>query len=74
MKRKKLSWTIYSVMTLGFLMLLIPSVLSEMNGNPAISKMGIAQDMGSMEGKEVRFGSAASAFWGSTQQLLLMVL
>ena len=65
LKRKKLSWTIYSVMTLGFLMLLIPSVLSEMNGNPAISNMGIAQDMGSMEGKEVRFGSAASANWAT---------
>lgn len=34
-----------------------------MNGNPAISKMGIAQPMGSMEGKEIRFGSAASAYW-----------
>ncbi|NBL63913.1 potassium-transporting ATPase subunit KdpA [Flavobacterium sp. NST-5] len=65
LKRKKLSWTIYSVMTLGFLMLLIPAVISEMNGNPAISNMGIAQDMGSMEGKEVRFGSAASANWAT---------
>lgn len=65
LKRKKLSWTIYSVMTLGFLVLLIPTVISEMNGNPAISHMGIAQDMGSMEGKEVRFGSAASANWAT---------
>ena len=65
LKRKKLSWTIYSVMTLGFLMLLIPAVISEMNGNPAISHLGIAQDMGSMEGKEVRFGAAASANWAT---------
>jgi len=65
LKRKKLSWTIYGVMTLGFLMLLIPAVISEMNGNPAISNMGITQDMGSMEGKEVRFGSAASANWAT---------
>ena len=65
LKRKKLSWTIYSVMTLGFLILLIPSVISEMNGNPAISHMGIAQNMGSMEGKEVRFGAAASANWAT---------
>ena len=65
LKRKKLSWTIYSVMTLGFLMLLIPAVISEMNGNPAISHMGVTQDMGSMEGKEVRFGSAASANWAT---------
>lgn len=65
LKRKKLSWTIYSVMTLGFLVLLIPAVISEMNGNPAISHMGISQNMGSMEGKEVRFGAAASANWAT---------
>ena len=65
LKRKKLSWTIYSVMTLGFLMLLIPAVMSEMNGNPTISQMGIVQNMGSMEGKEVRFGAAASANWAT---------
>lgn len=65
LKRKKLSWTIYSVMTLGFLMLLIPVVMSEMNGNPMISQMGIDQNMGSMEGKEVRFGAAASANWAT---------
>lgn len=65
LKRKKLSWTIYSVMTLGFLLLLIPAVISEMNGNPAISHMGISQNMGSMEGKEVRFGAAASANWAT---------
>lgn len=34
-----------------------------MKGNSAISKMGISQPMGSMEGKEVRFGAAASAYW-----------
>jgi K+-transporting ATPase ATPase A chain len=65
LKRKKLSWTIYSVMTLGFLILLIPTVISEINGNPAISHMGIAQNRGSMEGKEVRFGAAASANWAT---------
>ncbi|NDI99069.1 potassium-transporting ATPase subunit KdpA [Flavobacterium sp. LaA7.5] len=65
LKRKKLAWTVYGVMTLGFMLLLIPSVISEMNGNPAISEMGISQHMGSMEGKEVRFGSAASANWAT---------
>lgn len=66
LKRKKLAWMIFAVMTAGFLLLLIPSIYQEMNGNPAIAKMGITQNMGSMEGKEVRFGSAASAFWGIT--------
>ncbi|TDX86639.1 potassium-transporting ATPase subunit KdpA [Epilithonimonas xixisoli] len=62
-KRRKLSWTIFGVMTIGFLLLIIPTVISEVNGNPAISEMGISQTMGNMEGKEVRFGSAASAYW-----------
>jgi K+-transporting ATPase ATPase A chain len=44
-------------------MLVVPSIVSEMNGNPAIAQMGIQQNMGSMEGKEVRFGPAASAYW-----------
>ncbi|MBN2745479.1 MAG: potassium-transporting ATPase subunit KdpA [Bacteroidales bacterium] len=62
-RRKKLAWTIFGVMTTGFLLLVIPSIFSEMNGNPAIAHMGIQQNMGSMEGKEVRFGPAASAYW-----------
>ncbi len=65
LKRRKLAWTIYGVMTLGFLLLLIPAVVSEMHGSPAIEKMGIAQTMGSMEGKEMRFGAAASANWAT---------
>ncbi|MGL1260155.1 potassium-transporting ATPase subunit KdpA, partial [Vibrio parahaemolyticus] len=63
LKRRKLAWVIFGVMTIGFLMLLIPTVVTEMKGNPAITKMGISQTMGSMEGKEVRFGTAASAYW-----------
>ncbi len=63
LKRRKLALIIFGVMTLGFLLLLIPSVISEINGNPAISQMGIGQQAGSMEGKEVRFGAAASAYW-----------
>ncbi|MEO6233291.1 MAG: potassium-transporting ATPase subunit KdpA [Ferruginibacter sp.] len=63
LKRKKLAWTIFGVMTIGFLLLVTPTVINEMHGNHALSKMGISQPMGSMEGKEVRFGSAASAYW-----------
>jgi K+-transporting ATPase ATPase A chain len=66
LKRKKLSWVIFAVMTLGFLCFLIPSIYLEMKGNSSISNMGITQNLGSMEGKEVRFGPAASAYWGIT--------
>ena len=64
LNRKKFAYMIFWVMTAGFLLLAIPTVVLELQGNPAITEMGIRQDMGSMEGKEVRIGSAASAFWG----------
>ncbi len=63
LKKRKLSFVIFGVMTLGFLLLVIPTMISELNGNPAISKMGITQISGAMEGKEVRFGPAISGFW-----------
>lgn len=66
LKKKKLAWMIFGVMTFGFLLLLAPSVYQEMKGNKSISKMGIDQSSGNMEGKETRFGSAASAYWGIT--------
>ena len=62
-KRKKLSWSIFAVMTAGFLSFVIPAIYYELNGNPEITKMGIDQALGSMEGKEIRFGSAISAYW-----------
>jgi len=62
-KRKKLAWMIFGVMTVGFLALAIPNIIQEMNGNPAIAQMGINNSLGAMEGKEVRFGAAASGFW-----------
>ena len=64
-RKRKLAYTIYGVMTLGMFMLLIPSVLSEAAGNPAISAMGIDQAQGAMEGKEIRFGAAATAYWST---------
>lgn len=66
LKRKKFAWMSFGVMTLGFLILLCNAVYFEMQGNPAIAKMGISQPLGSMEGKELRFGPAASAYWGVT--------
>ncbi len=62
-KRKKLAWLIFGVMTIGMLILVIPTINWEMQGNPAIAKMGILQNAGSMEGKEVRFGAALSGYW-----------
>lgn len=66
LKRRRLSWVVFGVMTVGFLCFVIPSVYLETKGNPAIGHLGILQTTGSMEGKETRFGPAASAYWGIT--------
>ncbi|HMS34957.1 MAG TPA: potassium-transporting ATPase subunit KdpA [Ignavibacteria bacterium] len=64
LNRKKFAYIILAVMVVGFSGLVIPSIYFEMNGNPEITKMDIRQPLGSMEGKEVRFGPASSALWG----------
>lgn len=64
LNRKKFAYIILAVMAAGFLCLAVPSIYFEMNGNPEIAKMNISQPLGSMEGKEVRFGPANSALWG----------
>ena len=61
--RRKLAKVIFGVMTIGLLCLLIPTIISEINGSPAIEKLGVLQSTGAMEGKEVRFGPAASGYW-----------
>ncbi|TWI81313.1 K+-transporting ATPase ATPase A chain [Lacibacter cauensis] len=63
LRKRKLSRMIFAVMTIGFLLLAIPNIIMEVKGNPAIAAMGIDNSLGAMEGKEVRFGAAASGFW-----------
>jgi len=63
LRRKRLGYMVFGVMTVGTLCLLIPTIIQEMNGNPLIGNMGVSQPLGNMEGKEVRFGPAASALW-----------
>ncbi len=63
LKNKKFSRMIFGVMTAGFIILVTPTIISEMQGNPNITAMGIQQTMGNMEGKEIRFGSGLSGYW-----------
>lgn len=62
-KRKKFAYMIFAVMTIGMLFLIVPTINWEMNGSPAIAKLGVLQPTGAMEGKEVRFGPAMSGYW-----------
>jgi len=61
--RKKLAKVIFGVMTFLFVIFCSINIYYELKGNPAIDKLGVAQATGSMEGKEVRFGAAATALW-----------
>jgi potassium-transporting ATPase potassium-binding subunit len=64
LNRRRLAWMIFGVMTLGFVLMLAGAVWQEFSGNPNLAKMGIAQPLGNFEGKEIRFGTGASALWG----------
>lgn len=64
-RNKKQGWILFSAM--GFMLLLFFSItyFNEKNGNPALEEIGLSQEDGSMEGKEVRFGVAQSALFTS---------
>jgi len=64
LNKKKLAWIFFCVMFVVYIPLVGAAVHLEDAGNPEIVKLGIAQPSGNMEGKEVRFGPAASALWG----------
>ena len=66
LKRKKLAYSIFGVLLFAYLAGVWINVSQETGGNPRIDAMGIAQDNGAMEGKEVRLGSAATALWSVT--------
>ena len=47
---------IFGAMAIIFLIGLAVCFSAERAGNPVVGSMGLSQDMGSMEGKETRFG------------------
>ena len=65
-RRRRLAAWIFGVMLLAYTAGVFLSVWQETGGSRQIDGMGISQELGSMEGKEIRIGSAASAMWGMT--------
>jgi K+-transporting ATPase ATPase A chain len=55
--------TVFAAMAVIFLIGLTVCYFSEKAGNPWLEAVGLSQDMGSMEGKEVRFGIDQSALF-----------
>jgi len=64
-------WAVLATMTLLFVALLATAVHSEQQGNPLVARLGVDQAAsvlqpgGNMEGKEARFGIAASALFAT---------
>ena len=58
--------SIFAAMGIIFLVGLSVCYWAELQGNPALADIGLSQSMGSMEGKEVRFGIAQSAMFTTT--------
>ena len=64
--KKKLGYSIFGVMFAAYMIGVIINIHEETNGNPRIAALGVNQDKGAMEGKEVRLGSAATALWSAS--------
>lgn len=62
--KPKVGYAFFGAMTILFVAFVGISAYFEAQGNPAVSAFGIDNSLGNMEGKEVRFGTAASSLWG----------
>jgi K+-transporting ATPase ATPase A chain len=63
-QRPKIGYAFFAAMTIVFLAFVAVTIHFERLGNTNIAALGVDNTLGSMEGKEVRIGSVASAFWG----------
>jgi potassium-transporting ATPase potassium-binding subunit len=61
--RKKFAYVIFGVMSFFFFLFCINNIYFETKGNPEIDRLGISQKTGNLEGKEIRCGSAGTAYW-----------
>ncbi|HSR91661.1 MAG TPA: potassium-transporting ATPase subunit KdpA [Gemmatimonadales bacterium] len=70
-KDTRQGWAVLAAMTIVFVALLLPCVMSEQAGNPLVPAATVDQHAsplqagGNMEGKEVRFGVVNSALWAT---------
>ncbi len=58
-------WAMYAAMTAIFVVLAVGAVLAEQTANPRLTALGVDGSAGNLEGKELRFGAAASALWAA---------
>lgn len=65
-RRRRLAVVVFVTMLALYVPMVVFAVAQEAAGTSAIAATGADQSTGSMEGKEVRFGAAASALWAVT--------
>jgi K+-transporting ATPase ATPase A chain len=58
-------WAVLAAMTVIFVIMAGICVASEIHANPLLTALGTDPSLGNMEGKEVRFGPVASAFFAA---------
>ncbi|PEZ07523.1 potassium-transporting ATPase subunit KdpA [Bacillus sp. AFS018417] len=62
---KKQGRVLFASLFIVFLMGFATIVMAELHGNPALNQIGMQHDQGSMEGKEVRFGTVFSSLYAT---------
>ena len=64
-RSQRQGWTILAAMGVLFLLGVTSAYWAEMRPNPALSSLAVSQAAGNLEGKEMRFGVAASALFAT---------
>jgi K+-transporting ATPase ATPase A chain len=64
-KDQKQGWAVFGAMAVLFGVGIFVCYWAEARGNPLMSGLPVAQPLGNMEGKEVRFGVSASTLWAT---------
>jgi len=62
---QKQGWAIFGAMAVLFGVGILVCYWAEARGNPLLGGLPVAQALGNMEGKEVRFGVSASTLWAT---------
>jgi len=68
---RRQGWAVFAAMTVLFALFLVPCLVTEQAGNPALRALGVddragpLQAGGNLEGKEVRCGVVSSALWAT---------
>jgi K+-transporting ATPase ATPase A chain len=65
-ERMRDAWVLFAVMAALFVAMVVPAVLLEAQPNPGLADLAIIEGRGNLEGKELRFGSAAGPVWAVT--------